>query len=112
MINSWRTDQVIGLCVGATVTLIVLSGCAAVTLAPGAETVKVTKNPADVTACSAMGNIDSRDARGNVLNITPILRNQVIGLGGDTLLLTFDPRDHAVSNPKDVATGIAYKCAK
>jgi len=109
VISSWRTDQVMGLCVAATATLIV-SGCATVTPAPGAEAVKVTKNPADVTACRAMGNVDSRAAHGNVLNITPVLRNQVIGLGGDTLLLTFDPRDHVVSNPGDLATGIAYKC--
>jgi len=97
----------------ATLTLAVLPGCVTqVALVPGAEAVKVTKNPADVTACRAMGNVDARTARGNVFDVTPTLRNQVIGLGGDTLLVTFDPRDHVVSNPDDVASGIAYKCAK
>lgn len=111
--RSRRTDQVRSLHGLAAVMLAVLSGCVAtVTLAPGAEAVRVTKNPADVTACRPMGNVDAKTAQGNVLNITPILRNQVVGLGGDTLLVTFDPRDHVVNNPGDVATGIAYQCAK
>ncbi len=68
---------------------------------------------ADVTACRPMGNVDSRTAgEWNLSNITPVLRNQVIGLGGDTLLVTFDPRDRVLNNPDAVATGVAYKCAQ
>jgi hypothetical protein len=36
---------------------IALSAC--VTPAPGADQVKITKNPADVSGCSAVGNINS-----------------------------------------------------
>ena len=112
MIGSSWTDQVMRLFVAVTSTVILLSGCATVTLAPGAEAVKITKDPADVAACRAMGNVDSADAHDNVPDVTPVLRNQVIGHGGDTLLITFDPRDHVVSSPGALATGIAYKCAK
>ena len=66
-----------------------LSAC--VTLAPGADKVRVTKNPADVSTCSAVGNIKvPRDEQGQVdiFNADAALRNQTIGLGGNTAFET------------------------
>ena len=91
---------------------LLLSGCASVAMAPGSEAVQITKSAVDVKDCRAVGNVDSKTAPGKLWNATPILRNQVIGFGGDTLLVTFDPRDHFFGNSTDVATGIAYKCGK
>ena|SRR6267154_3951060 len=45
------------------ITLAFMSaGCAQVTLAPGADQVKVTRVPVDVAACVAVGNVDGRRA--------------------------------------------------
>jgi hypothetical protein len=79
----------------------ILSAC--VTLAPGADKVRITKNPADVSACSAVGNIKApRDADGQVdiLNADASLRNQTVGLGGNTALETSEL----------LGEGVAYRC--
>ena len=67
-------------------------------LAPGAEAVRVTSTPADVQSCKAVGNIDASRYGGD----KTIMRNEVIGDGGDTLLLTFPGGTTAL--------GIAYLC--
>jgi hypothetical protein len=76
---------------------------ACVTLAPGADKVKITQNPADVASCSAVGNIKApRDAQGQVdiLDADASLRNQTIGLGGNTALETSTL----------LVEGVAYRC--
>ena len=81
--------------------LALLSGC--VTLAPGADKVKMTQNPADVAGCTAVGNIKApRDAQGQVdiLDADATLRNQTIGLGGNTALETSTL----------LSEGVAYRC--
>jgi hypothetical protein len=81
-----------------------LSAC--VTLAPGADKVRVTKNSADVSSCSAVGNIKvPRDAQGQVdiANADAEFRNQTIGLGGNTAFVTSAPLGVAVE-------GVAYRC--
>ena len=78
-----------------------LSAC--VTLAPGADKVRITQNPADVTTCSAVGNIKAaRDAQGQVdiLDADTELRNQTIGLGGNT----------AFETSALLGEGVAYRC--
>jgi hypothetical protein len=74
-----------------------LAACAVVKVAlvPGAAQVRLTKTPADVQTCKAVGNVIGRaypwenDAR-----------NQAIGYGGDTVLETYPGQ------------GVAYRCAK
>lgn len=93
IVNS--VTRAVALCFTAT-----MLGC--VTLAPGADQVKITKNAADVSTCTAVGNIQfsGDDWPGNIQGQ---LRNQTIGLGGNVAL------DTSSSFSKDV-TAIAYRC--
>src|ERR1700733_15057635 len=43
------------------IILAVASGCMSVALAPGADQVKTTQNPADVASCKAVGNVDGTE---------------------------------------------------
>lgn len=72
-------------------------------LAPGAAQVRITSNAADVQSCQAVGNVDAIRYQGD----ETIMRNDVIGDGGDTLLLTLDG-----GNVGTGGMGIAYRCAK
>jgi len=78
-----------------------LSAC--VTLAPGADKVRITQNPADVSTCSAVGNIKApRNGQGQVdiFDVDAALRNQTIGLGGNT----------AFETSALLGEGVAYRC--
>jgi len=78
-----------------------LSAC--VTLAPGADRVRITHNAPDVTSCTATGNISApKNADGTVdlANADRQIRNQTVGLGGNTALLT----------SRFGYDGVAYKC--
>ncbi len=73
---------------------ILLSGC--VTPAPGADQVKITRNPADVSACSAVGNINAEAMN----NFDPhVAQNMAVGLNADVVLNTG-------------MGGVAYHCGK
>ncbi len=79
-------------------------------LAPGASDVRLTRDPAAVASCAAVGNIDPNHVRrGMYADVTkdsvalPQLQHQAIGLGGDTIFDT--------SNPWTLS-GIIYKCKK
>ena len=80
-----------------------LVGCAGtVPLAPGADQVKITKNPSGVTSCTALGNID-----GNLIGATPDqfhaqMRNQAVGLGGNVVLDT--------TAAGTGVSGVIYRC--
>jgi hypothetical protein len=79
----------------------VLSAC--VTLVPGADRVRITRNAPDVTGCTPVGNIGApRNADGTVdlANADRQVRNQTVGLGGNTALLV-SPIGY---------DGVAYKC--
>lgn len=82
-----------------------LAGCVTTTLAPGADKVRITTVPADVVACSAVGNLHATLAPNGVPTTDPNveLRNQAIGFGGNTVLVT----SSTVGTPTE---GIAYKC--
>jgi len=68
-------------------------------LVPGADQVRVTKNPGDVANCKPVGNIHLTDAPdGNEF------RNQVVGLGGNAAIVT----DGAL--PNVLWSGVAYRC--
>ncbi len=70
-------------------------------LAPGAAQVRITSTPADVQSCKAVGNIDALKYSGD----ETIMRNEVIGDGGDTLLLT-------LTGGVNSGMGIAYRCGQ
>ena len=82
-------------------TAILLSACES--LAPGADKVHVTSKASDVANCTAVGNLKiSRDAQGQVdlANAETEYRNQTVGLGGNTALVT-----SAI-----MGQGIGYRC--
>ena len=89
-----------------------LQGCGTlVTLAPQADHVRVTKDARDVSACQAVGNVDAHDYALDPQNAMRQMRNETVGLNGNTLFVTFDPADHAIDPPGTYAKGIAYRCA-
>jgi hypothetical protein len=90
----------------ATVGGVLLAACATVTLAPGADKVKVTQLAADVAGCTAVGNIqvpklpngdDNLDFSGSEF------RNLIVGLGGNAGFVT----QSVLGAPIE---GVAYRC--
>jgi len=76
----------------AAALLAVLLCVACASLVPGAEKVFVTKNPADVAGCKALGMVKS-DTRGGLFgdvsgDASIEIRNEVVGLGGNTLFVS------------------------
>ena len=81
-----------------------LSAC--VTLAPGADQVRLTKKSSDVGSCKALGNIQvPKNDQGLVdgASAQKQFRNQAVGLGSNVALVT----EGFVSIP---VAGIAYRC--
>ena len=79
-------------------------GCAQtpIPMAPGSESVRITRVPNDVANCKVVGNLDLE------IPSTESARNHAVGLGGDTILDT---------NPLDITgyatpfrTGVVYRC--
>jgi hypothetical protein len=90
----------------AFVSLLLTAACVAVTLAPGADKVRITKVASDVSSCTAVGNIKAeRNPDGSVggAQAELELRNQTIGFGGNTVFVTTT----TMGMPTD---GIAYRC--
>lgn len=85
-------------CVAASLLTSSLTACVTVNVAPGADKVRITEIPAEVQGCQAVGNVDGGQTGG----MPAMLRNVVVGLGGDTLLMTIPL----------ASVGIAYRCAK
>ena len=84
-------------------SVIFLAACVA--LAPGADKVRMTKNASDVSACAAVGNIRvPRNSQGqaDTWNGDAELRNQAVGLGGNTVFVT--------AGLLAAVEGIAYRC--
>ena len=81
-----------------------LSGC--VSLAPGADKVRLTKNEADLWGCSALGNIELPGyAEGQITgaNADAEFRNQAVSVGGNAALVTYAPFGSPIK-------GVAYRC--
>ncbi len=81
-------------------------GCATVVSAPGADSVRLTRDSADVAGCTPAGNIrvptdDQGLVNGAIAEAQ--FRNLVVGLGGNTGLVT----EGVLSIP---VAGIAYRC--
>lgn len=92
---------------GAVVMLVsvsLLTACVTIALAPGADKVRVTSNPQDVAPCTAVGNVRiPQIANRNsppVANPMDDLRNQAVGLGGNTVFVT----------SAELGEGVAYRC--
>jgi hypothetical protein len=70
----------------------VSTGC--VTAAPGADQVRFTNSPADVSACTAVGNISAEAMN----NLDPhVAQNLAVGLSANVVFRTG-------------ASGVAYRC--
>jgi hypothetical protein len=63
-----------------------LAACETIPLVPGADKVRFTNNPSDVANCTAVGNLPRGGAFGEE-NASAVVRNDTIGLGGNTALL-------------------------
>lgn len=85
------------------VALGAISACATVALAPGADKVRLTQTAADVAACTPVGNLHLGAGPNGPPNPAAALRNEVIGLGGNTAFVTTG----SLTIPTD---GVAYKC--
>jgi hypothetical protein len=78
----------------------IVTGCATVSLNPGAEQIKVTHNAADVSNCASVGNLTTPPMMMTDPDAERQLQNETLGLGGNVLLL-------ASSMSR---MGIAYRC--
>jgi hypothetical protein len=86
------------------VTLALVYGCATPALAPGAGKVLLTQKADDVVHCTAVGNINTRDAKGGTTFSTPAeFQNQAIGLNGNTVFITQGYMGAPVE-------GVVYRC--
>ena len=86
-------------------TLLLLAGCAAPVLAPGAADVKIVRSAADVATCTAVGNF--RQPPGEFVDP----RNAIVGLGGNTVFVTQETIGIA-AGPRTIVSGVAYRCPK
>jgi hypothetical protein len=79
--------------------------CESIPLAPGADQVRLTRNPADVSSCKPVGNVSGECSSGShqLQAIEPLLRNHTVGLGGNTVFVTVDSLGIACE-------GVAYHC--
>jgi hypothetical protein len=82
--------------IAAALMIVLISGCT--TLAPGAKEIIVTRNTADVQNCRVLGSVGS--ANGGVDE----LRNQALGMGADTILIT----SWVLSTE---TAGLGYRCS-
>jgi hypothetical protein len=78
----------------------VTAACATVTLAPGADRVRLTVNATDVSSCRAAGNVKAPPGSGFDSEAT--IRNQALGLGANTIFVT--------RNVSGAEEGVAYNC--
>ena len=88
----------------ASALLLSACGVTRVALVPGASNVRVTSKAQDVTGCTAVGNVilPPSSPKYGPFYSNPIgeLRNQTVGLGGNTLFIT----SYAIGE------GVAYRC--
>ena len=81
--------------------VLILDACLSTTgPVPGSDKVHVTMNPRDVSACTPVGKIR---VQGGTPNMDIQFRNQAVGLGADTALVTITVE----TTPVD---GVAYRC--
>lgn len=79
---------------------------ACITPAPGSEKVRMTKNAADVSGCTAVGNVNVAgisQGPSQIADSSTELRNQAVGLGGNVVFVT----SATLGVPEQ---GVAYRC--
>jgi|SRR5579872_7087584 len=79
----------------------------AVPLVPGADRVMITQNPADVTSCTPVGNIDSGIIQGPGDFEPKQMRNQAVGLGGNVV---FDTTIRSKFGSATKISGVIFRC--
>jgi hypothetical protein len=82
---------------------VLVTGC--VSVAPQAETIRVTATGAEVSQCTILGTVESHPPYMFPSDGVNQLRNNAAALGADTLLLTS-------SGALRGKTGMAYRCNK
>lgn len=88
---------------GALALMLMLGACVTTTRPlPGSDTVRMTTDPSDVSACTVVGNIK---VPGGAPDKDIQFRNQVVGAGADTAFVTVTI--FGAATPVD---GIAYRC--
>jgi len=87
--------------------VLVTCSCVTLTLAPGAEKVKLTYNAADVAGCKAVGNVSGL-THPDVYSETQ-LRNRTVGLEGDSVFVTRSGLSVLTMYPIPLE-GVAYRC--
>ena len=104
--SKWETSRRIIFSVGVVLALVlILDACVTTTgPAPGSYTVNMTTDPSDVSACTAVGDIK---VPGGAPNKDIEFRNQAVGLGANTALVTVTIFGDAT--PVD---GVAYRCPR
>lgn len=86
------------------VCAIFVSAC--VSLAPGAEKVRITKEPSDVSGCTAVGSVNALggpQGPSEIADSSTELRNAALGLGGNVVFVT----SSVLNVPNQ---GVAYRC--
>ena len=87
-------------------TLCAIFTSACVTLAPGAEKVRITKDASDVSGCTAVGSVNTLggpQGPSEIADSSNELRNAAIGLGGNAVFIT----SSILNVPNQ---GVAYRC--
>ncbi len=102
----WESSRRLFFSVSVVLALVLILDACVSTLgpAPGSYTVHMTTDPSDVSACTAVGDIK---VPGGAPNKDIEFRNQAVGFGADTALVTVTIFGNAT--PVD---GIAYRCPR
>jgi hypothetical protein len=96
-----RTSRTVSL---AAICAILCNAC--VTLAPGADKVRLTKNASDVATCTAVGNVNASEGvqgPSQIVDASTEFRNQALGLGGNVVYVTLA----TLGVPDE---GVVYRC--
>jgi hypothetical protein len=88
-------------CVAFFAITAVTAGCHTLRLAPGADQVRITNKTEAVVSCKAVGNVKARSSL-NSDKTDAAIRNQAVGLGGNTVLFT-----GYIGRSEE---GVAYNC--
>ena len=81
-----------------------MTGC--VSLSPGADKVRLTRDASDVATCTAVGNVRvpvDVNRQVDIANASTLFRNRVVALGGNTGFVMDGPVNIPVG-------GVAYSC--
>ncbi len=79
-----------------------LLGGGCTTLSPGAEAVKITRDPKDVVGCKVVGQVSGLTGNQALPGTTKRIKNAAAAMGADVVFVTL-----SVSNGE----GTAYRCA-